>query len=175
MCGSMRTMYFYFLSLLINWFFLCIGSVHPSESGTIAAFQGEKGESQLDEKGNVYNTFNQLLTCRIDIYSPFRPLSLSWIPIRSVALVAILALHASNWNASVLTHSKLLQQEVGSSPFWLLTACLLRFERSSCKPVPGVYHAESFFLTIHCFEVLHSYLFVPSWIFIPISSQLILG
>ncbi len=28
-----------------------IGSVHPSESGTIAVFQGEKGESQLDEKG----------------------------------------------------------------------------------------------------------------------------
>ncbi len=37
---------------------LHIGSVHPSESGTIAAFQGEKGESQLDEKGNVFNTFN---------------------------------------------------------------------------------------------------------------------
>ncbi len=54
-----------------------IGSVHPSESGTIAAFRVEKGESQLDEKGNVVNTFNQLLTCRIDIYSPFRPLSLS--------------------------------------------------------------------------------------------------
>ncbi len=28
-----------------------IGSVHPSESGTITAFWGEKGESQLDEKG----------------------------------------------------------------------------------------------------------------------------
>ncbi len=53
------------------------GKVHPSESGTIAGFRGEKGESQLDEKGNVFNTFNQLLTCRIDIYSPFRPLSLS--------------------------------------------------------------------------------------------------
>ncbi len=73
-----------------------IGSVHPSESGTIAAFQGEKEESQLDEKGNVLNTFNQLLTCRIDIYSPFRPLSHSQIPIRLVALAAILALHASN-------------------------------------------------------------------------------
>ncbi len=48
-----------------------IGSVHPSESGTIAAFRVEKGESQLDGKGNVVNTFNQLLTCRIDIYSPF--------------------------------------------------------------------------------------------------------
>ncbi len=35
-----------------------IGSVHPSESDTIAAFQGEKGESQLDEKGNVFNTFS---------------------------------------------------------------------------------------------------------------------
>ncbi len=36
---------------------LTIGSVHPSESGTIAAFWGEKGENQLDEKGNVFNTF----------------------------------------------------------------------------------------------------------------------
>ncbi len=54
-----------------------IGSVHPSESGTITALQGEKGESQLEEKGNVFNTFNQRLTCRIDIYSPFCPLSLS--------------------------------------------------------------------------------------------------
>ncbi len=57
-----------------------IGSVHPSESGTIDEFQGEKGEkgeSQLDEKRNVFNTFNQLLTCRIDIYSPFRPLLLT--------------------------------------------------------------------------------------------------
>ncbi len=53
------------------------GSVHPSESGTIAAFQEEKGESQLDKKGNVFNIFNQLLTCGIDIYSPFRPLPLS--------------------------------------------------------------------------------------------------
>ncbi len=35
-----------------------IGSVHPSESDTIAAFQGEKVESQLDEKGNVFNTLN---------------------------------------------------------------------------------------------------------------------
>ncbi len=35
-----------------------IGSVHPSKSGTIPAFQGEKGQSQLDEKGNVFNTFN---------------------------------------------------------------------------------------------------------------------
>ncbi len=26
--------------------------------GTIAAFRGEKGESQLDKKGNVFNTFN---------------------------------------------------------------------------------------------------------------------
>ncbi len=56
---------------------LLIGSVHPSESGTIAAFRVEKGESQLNEKGNVLNTFNQLLTCRIDIYSPFHLLSLS--------------------------------------------------------------------------------------------------
>ncbi len=53
------------------WFY-AIGSVHLSESGTIAAFRVEKGESQLDEKGNVVNTFDQLLTCRIDIYSPFR-------------------------------------------------------------------------------------------------------
>ncbi len=30
-----------------------IGSVHPSESSTIAAFRVEKGESQLDGKGNV--------------------------------------------------------------------------------------------------------------------------
>ncbi len=28
-----------------------IGSVHPSESSTIAAFHAEKGESQLDKKG----------------------------------------------------------------------------------------------------------------------------
>ncbi len=28
-----------------------IGSVHLSENGTIVAFWGEKGESQLDEKG----------------------------------------------------------------------------------------------------------------------------
>ncbi len=54
-----------------------IGSVHPSKSDTIAVFQGEKVESQLNEKGNVFNTFNQLFTCRIDIYSPFCPLSLS--------------------------------------------------------------------------------------------------
>ncbi len=33
-----------------------IGSVHPSESSTIAAFWLEKGERQLDEKGNVFNT-----------------------------------------------------------------------------------------------------------------------
>ncbi len=39
---------------------VCIGSVHPSESGTIAVFQGEKGESYVDEKGNVFNTFNIL-------------------------------------------------------------------------------------------------------------------
>ncbi len=32
-----------------------IGNVHPSESDTIAAF---RGESQLDENGNVFNTFN---------------------------------------------------------------------------------------------------------------------
>ncbi len=37
---------------------IIIGSVYPSESGTMAAFQGEKGERQLDEKGNVFNTFN---------------------------------------------------------------------------------------------------------------------
>ncbi len=35
-----------------------IGSMHPSESDTIVAFRGEKGESQLDEKGNVFNIFN---------------------------------------------------------------------------------------------------------------------
>ncbi len=46
---------------------IAIGSVHLSESGTIAAFRGEKEDSQLDEKGNVFNTFNQLLTCMIDI------------------------------------------------------------------------------------------------------------
>ncbi len=34
-----------------------IGSMLPSESSTIAAFQGEKGENQLD-KGNVFNAFN---------------------------------------------------------------------------------------------------------------------
>ncbi len=33
-----------------------IGSVHPSESGTIAVFRGEKGESQLGEKGNIFNS-----------------------------------------------------------------------------------------------------------------------
>ncbi len=32
--------------------------MHPSESGTIAAFWGEKGESQRDENGNVFNTVN---------------------------------------------------------------------------------------------------------------------
>ncbi len=37
---------------------MSIGSVHPSDSGTIAAFWGEKGKSQLDEKGDVFNTFN---------------------------------------------------------------------------------------------------------------------
>ncbi len=37
---------------------LDIGSLHPSESGTITAFWGEKGESQPDEKGNVFNTLN---------------------------------------------------------------------------------------------------------------------
>ncbi len=69
-----------------------IRSVHLSESVTITAFWGEKGESQLDEKGNVFNTFNM----HDNIYSPFRPLSHSWIPIRSVALAATLTLHASN-------------------------------------------------------------------------------
>ncbi len=44
-----------------------------------------------------------LLTCRIDIYSPFRPLSLSQIPIRSVALAVILALHASNRSVVKIT------------------------------------------------------------------------
>ncbi len=52
----------------------CTESVHPSERGTIAAFQGEKGKSQLDKNGVCLEI---LLTCRIDIYSPFRPLSLS--------------------------------------------------------------------------------------------------
>ncbi len=52
-------------------FAIVIGSVHPSESGTIALFQEEKGESQLDEKGNVFNIFHQLLPCGKDIYSPF--------------------------------------------------------------------------------------------------------
>ncbi len=32
-------------------FFNLIRNVHPSESVTIAAFQGEKGKSQLDEMG----------------------------------------------------------------------------------------------------------------------------
>ncbi len=73
---------------------LPIRSVHPSKSITIVAFWREKGESQLDGKGNTFNTFNVL----DNIYCPFRPLSLSWIPIKSVALVAILALHASNCN-----------------------------------------------------------------------------
>ncbi len=40
------------------WILHIIRSMHPSESHTIAAFQGEKGESQLDKKGNVFNTFN---------------------------------------------------------------------------------------------------------------------
>ncbi len=35
-----------------------IGSMHPSENDTIAVFQGEKGESKLDEKENVFTTFN---------------------------------------------------------------------------------------------------------------------
>ncbi len=39
--------------------------MHPSESVTIAAFKGEKEESQLDEKGNVFNTFNMY-----DIFIP---------------------------------------------------------------------------------------------------------
>ncbi len=65
--------------------------MHPSENGTIDAFQGEKGESQLDKKGNVVNIFNMQ-----DRYLfPFHPLSLTWIPIRSVALAAILALELS--------------------------------------------------------------------------------
>ncbi len=38
--------------------FQSFGSVHPSESGTIALFYGESGESELDKKGNVFNTFN---------------------------------------------------------------------------------------------------------------------
>ncbi len=36
----------------------CIRSMHPSESDTITAFHGEKGVSQLDKNGNVFNTFN---------------------------------------------------------------------------------------------------------------------
>ncbi len=31
--------------------------MHP-QSGTIAALWGEKEESQLDDKGNVFNTFH---------------------------------------------------------------------------------------------------------------------
>ncbi len=48
-----------------------IGSVHPSESSAIAAFRGEKGESQLDEKGNVFNTFNQLFHMQDRYLFPF--------------------------------------------------------------------------------------------------------
>ncbi len=55
---------------------IIIGSVQPSESGTIAAFQGEKKESQLDEKGNaliLLTSFNMH-----DRYLfPFSSLSLS--------------------------------------------------------------------------------------------------
>ncbi len=72
-----------------------IRSVHLSESVTTAAFQGEKGKSQLDEKRNVFNTFNM----QDNIYSPFPPLSLSWIPIRSATLAAIQARCALNCHA----------------------------------------------------------------------------
>ncbi len=37
---------------------ITIGSMHLSESGTIAAFRGEKENTQLDDKGDVFNTFN---------------------------------------------------------------------------------------------------------------------
>ncbi len=47
-----------YYQLSVGYVLAVIGSVHSSESSTIAAFQGEKGESQLDEKGNVFNTFN---------------------------------------------------------------------------------------------------------------------
>ncbi len=85
---------------------ISIRSVHPSESVTIAVFQEEKGESQLDEKGNVFNT----LSMSDNIYSPICPLSLSWLPIRSVALMAILVLHASNNN--FIASYKLTSHEV---------------------------------------------------------------
>ncbi len=39
---------------------LRIRSVHPSESVRFTAFWGEKGESQLDEKGNVFKAGNTL-------------------------------------------------------------------------------------------------------------------
>ncbi len=75
---------------------LCpIWGVHPSESVTITAFLGEKGESQLDEKGNAWG-MSLILNMYDNIYSPFCPSSLSWIPIRPVALEVILELHASN-------------------------------------------------------------------------------
>ncbi len=72
-----------------------IGSEHLSESVQSLHSREKRGRASW-MKRDVFNTLNQLLTCRIDIYSPLCPLSLSWIPIRSVALAAILALHASN-------------------------------------------------------------------------------
>ncbi len=50
-----------------------IGSVHPPESGAIAC-SGEKRERANWMKREMSSI---LLTCRIDIYSPFCPLSLS--------------------------------------------------------------------------------------------------
>ncbi len=93
--NSMRTSenWFYIGSTVSLWMVtMTIQSMHPSESVTIAVFWGEKEESQLDEKENAFNTFNR----HDNIYSPFRPLSLSWIPVRSVALAVILVLHALN-------------------------------------------------------------------------------
>ncbi len=67
--------------------------MHLLESVAIPAFRVEKGDNKVDEKGDVFNTFNT----HDHIYPPFSPLSLSRILIRSVTLTAILALHASNY------------------------------------------------------------------------------
>ncbi len=52
-----------------------------------------------------------------NIYSPFCPLSLSWIPIRSVALVAILALHVSTNTLNFIFHVPSLSK-IESLKFW---------------------------------------------------------
>ncbi len=85
-------------SLRMSEFKTCIVRVRYSR-----CVPSKKGRASWTKRGNVFNTYNM----HDNIYSPFHPLSLSWIPIRSVALGAILALHASNFVLRLIRSSLL--------------------------------------------------------------------